>query len=232
MKPLLAVETKRLAAEAAVMLVENGMTIGLGSGTTAKIFVDLLGERLASGCLKNVVGVPTSKATAQQAAALHIPLGELANYCRLDLAVDGADEVDPNLNLLKGWGGAMVREKLVELYAERFVIMVDETKLVKRLGTRGPLPIEVIPFGWQAQADWLADKLNCSVVLRRTESRPYLTDNQNYILSCHFADGITDPYQIQEQLFDRPGIVGHGLFLDMASEVLVSTPEGVNRLTR
>ena len=216
-----AIDTKKAAAEAALRLVKSKMVLGLGSGTTAKIFVDLLGERIQRGLLENIVGVPTSEATMRQAAELGISLGHLADFQKLDMAIDGADEVDPNLNLTKGWGGALVREKLVGIYAERFVIMVDESKLVERLGTRGPIPVEVSQFAWQAQARWLRETLQCQVERRMDDESPYITDNQNFILSCSFPNGIIDPYQVADRLIHRPGLVGHGLFLDMATDVFV-----------
>jgi len=224
---------KRQVAEAAVELIEDGMVVGLGSGSTARIFVELLGQKIRAGELKDIVGIATSKATAKQAKALEIRQGNLSDYSKLDIAIDGADEVDPNLNLVKGWGGALVREKLVEIYAERLVIVVDESKLVGCLGTHGPLPVEVTQFAWQTQAKWLADTLECEVRRRMAEEKPYLTDNMNFILCCDFADGIADPYTVRRHLMiDRPGLVGHGLFLDMATDVLVSTGSGVKRLQR
>ena len=223
---------KEQVAAQAVALIENNMIIGLGSGTTARIFVDLLGQKIEQGVLKNVTGVPTSEAIAALAQRRGIVLKNLADVDKLDIAVDGADEVDPHLNLMKGWGGALVREKLVELYATRLVIIVDESKLVQRLGTRGPLPVEVTQFGWQAQANWLAKTLGCTVTRRRSEQDPYLTDNLNFILNCSFSDGIADPAAIQTTLADRPGLVGHGLFLNMATEVLVGSERGIQVLTR
>ena len=224
--------TKTLAALAALDLVESSMVLGLGSGSTAKIFVDLLGERIKAGHLDHIVGVPTSEATKRQAISLGIPLGQLADFQKLDIAIDGADEVDPNLNLTKGWGGALVREKLVEIYAERLVIVVDETKLVQRLGTRGPIPIEVAQFGWQAQAIWLQNTLRCNVKRRMDGDKPYVTDNQNFILSCTFPEGVVDPYGVSDRLANRPGFVGHGLFLDMATDILVGTTTGVQHRLR
>ncbi|MFQ5577749.1 MAG: ribose 5-phosphate isomerase A, partial [Anaerolineae bacterium] len=143
---------KQQAAANAVELVSGGMVIGLGTGSTTNFAIDMLGQKVQSGQLTGITGVPTSEATAGRAKAVGIPLGELADFSALDLAIDGADEVDPALNLTKGWGGALVREKLVESCAERLVIIVDESKMVPRLGTRGPLPVEVVPFAWQVQA--------------------------------------------------------------------------------
>lgn len=223
---------KMEAALTAIAFIEDNMTIGLGSGSTAKIFVDLLGDKIRQGLLKNIIGVATSNATASQAAQLGIPIGQLANYPKLDIAVDGADEVDPQLNLIKGWGGALVREKLVEIQAKRLVIMVDERKLVDRLGTRGALPIEVTQFGWQVQQNWLSQTLNCAVTRREDNGTPYITDNQNYILHCHFKEGIEDAYKVRDMLAHRPGLVGHGLFLDLATDVIISSEKGTQIKTR
>lgn len=223
---------KKQVAVKAVECIESGMVVGLGTGSTTKFVVELLGEKIRTGQLKNIVGIPTSNATTAQAKALNIRLGELADYTKLDVAIDGADEVDHNLNLIKGWGGALVREKLVELYAERLIIVVDESKLVEQLGTHGPLPVEVIQFAWQAQANWLVDILGCTVTRRMDGSKPYITDNQNFILHCNFQNGISDPYAVRGCLTDRPGLVGHGLFLDMATDVLVATTNGVKQLIR
>ncbi|MEM7347909.1 MAG: ribose 5-phosphate isomerase A [Chloroflexota bacterium] len=225
-------DTKTLAATAALDLLQNNQVVGLGSGTTSKIFVDLLGERLRNGTLSNIVGVPTSEATRKQASDLGIPLGDLADFDKLDIAIDGADEVDTALNLTKGWGGALVREKLVEIYAERFVIIVDESKIVDRLGTRGPIPVEVVQFGWEAQATWLRETLQCVVQRRMNNDMPYITDNHNFILSCTFPEGIVDPYLVSNYLSNRPGLVGHGLFLDMATDVLVGSDSGIQHLRR
>ena len=221
------INAKKQVAAAAIELLESDMVIGLGSGSTAGWFITLLSEKVRRGELRNIVGVATSRSTADQAIKLGIPLGELADFSRLDMAVDGADEVDPDLNVLKGWGGALVREKLVELHARRLVIVVDDRKLVKCLGTRGPLPVEVIPFAWQAQATWLEDALGCQVTRRQVNGSPYLTDNQNVILDCAFENGISNPYAVQDVMANRPGLVGHGLFLGMASDILVSTSEGI-----
>lgn len=219
-------------ARQAVEYIQNGMVLGLGSGSTTQIAINLIGNKIQQGELKDIVAVPTSKATEIQARSVGILLKDLSNYTHLDLAIDGADEVDPQLNLIKGWGGALVREKLVEIYAQRFIIIVDQSKLVPQLGTRGPLPVEVTPFGWQAQAKWLSKVLACRVSLRKEGPVPYLTDNQNFILNCKFAEGIKDAYHIQQSLVGRPGIVGHGLFLDMATDVLIAGVDGIQHLTK
>lgn len=208
------------------------MVVGLGTGSTSRLAVAAIGQRLRAGSLSGIVGIPTSEATAAQAREEGIPLGDLAYHPLVDLAIDGADEVDPNLDLVKGWGGALVREAIVERAAARFVVIVDESKVVERLGTRGPLPVEVVPFAWRAQARWLADTLGCEVARREDADGPFVTDNHNYILNCRFPAGITDPAAVAAALGDRPGVAGHGLFLGLATEAFVGAADGVRRLSR
>ena len=222
---------KALAAQKAVEFISDGMVVGLGTGSTTKFAVDMLGEKVKSGQLRNIIGIPTSEATARQAEAWGIVLGDLIDYPHLDIAIDGADEVSPDLNLTKGWGGALVREKLVEMHAERLIIIVDASKLVQRLGTRGPLPVEVTPFAWQMQAKWLEKTLTCTVNRREDGGEVYITDNKNYILHCTFPDGIENPARVSQLLAGRTGVVGHGLFLNMASDVLVAAEDGIRHLS-
>jgi ribose 5-phosphate isomerase A len=225
-------ELKSMAAERAADLVRSGMVLGLGTGSTTRPAVDIIGQRLQTGRLKDIVGVPTSEATRAQAHALGIPLGTLAEYPSLDLAIDGADEVDPDLNLIKGLGGALLREKIVEIAARRFAVVVDESKLVDRLGTRGPLPVEVTQFAWEAHVRWLED-LGCRAELRReADGSPFVTDNGNYIVHCTFRNGISDPLALSHTLIQRPGILEHGLFLGMATEVAVAHRDGVRVIQR
>jgi len=223
---------KREAAERAVDFVQSGMVLGLGSGSTASFAVDCIGARLRSGALRDIVGVPTSEATAARARRLGIPLATLVEQPVLDLAVDGADEVDPALNLIKGLGGALLREKIVEIAARRFVVVVDESKLVERLGTRGPLPVEITQFAWEVHARWLAG-LGCRAELRRESGgAPYVTDNGNYIVHCTFPAGIPDPAALARTLIERPGIVEHGLFLGIATDVVVAGANGIRLMAR
>lgn len=221
------------AAQRALDFVQDGMRLGLGSGTTTAYFVNLLAERLRSGALKDIIGVPTSERTADEARRLGIPLtslSKLPDAC-LDLAVDGADEIDPNLNLIKGLGRAMLREKLLEIHANQFIVIADESKLVPQLG-RGPLPVEIVQFEAELQVRWLAS-LGCRAELWREEDgSPIVTDNANYLVRLWFPEGINDPYQLARVLADRPGIVEHGLFLDMADSAIVATAEGVKILER
>ncbi len=223
---------KQQAGVYAVDIVEDGMVLGLGTGSTFAYALEELGARVASGRLRSIVGVPTSEATARRARELGIPLTTLAEHPELDMVIDGADEVDSQLDLIKGLGGALLREKIVAIAAKRFITIVDESKLVTRLGTRGPLPVEVVPFAWEVHARWLST-LGCRAELRRNpDGSPYVTDNHNFIVHCTFSQGIADPYALDRVLHTRPGIVEHGLFLGIASEVVVAGAEGVRVLKR
>lgn len=222
---------KQQAASRALAYVRSGMILGLGTGSTTTYFVEMLGERLQRGELRDIAGLPTSERTAARARAVGIPLTTLADHPRLDLAVDGADEVDPALNLIKGLGRALVREKIVEIHADCFLVVGDESKLVSRLGY-GPLPVEIVPFGAEAHVRWL-NTLGCRAELwREADDSPVVTDNGNYLARCWFPAGIADPYALARLLADRPGIVEHGLFLDMASAVIVAGSEGIRVLER
>ncbi|HET7420092.1 MAG TPA: ribose-5-phosphate isomerase RpiA [Candidatus Dormibacteraeota bacterium] len=214
-------EYKQAAADKALELVQDGMLIGLGTGSTVRYFTEGVGRLVASGM--TVRGVPTSRATAELAAELGIPIvTELIG--QIDLAVDGADEVDPALNLIKGRGGAMTREKLVASASKRFVVVVDESKLVKQLGA-GVLPVEVLPFLWRSTAERLAG-LGLSLVVRGGEDAPYVTDNGNIVLDVTIEGGIKDPASFGAELKKISGVVEHGLFVGMTDTVIVAGPEG------
>ena len=222
---------KERAARQALAYVRDGMVLGLGTGSTSSHFVDLLGEQLQAGTLKKIVGVPTSKGTEERARALGIPISTLAEHPHLDLAVDGADEVDADLNMIKGLGRAMLREKIVEIHTDHLLIVVDESKLVSRLG-RGPLPVDVVPFGLEVTLRWL-NTLGCRAELRlEDDGTPVITDNGNKMALCWFPEGIADAYALGRTLAERPGIAEHGLFLDMAHTVLVAGEEGIRVLER
>jgi len=201
------------------------MTLGLGTGSTMSHFLDLLGDALASGRLTGIVGVATSERTAEHATRLDIPVAELSDVGELDLAIDGADEVDPALDLIKGLGGALLREKMIAQAAARFVVIVDDRKEVPRLGTRSPLPVEVVPFAWASHLQFLRT-LGGRPVRREQEGRPYTTDNGNFIVDVHFDAGIELAAEIDAALHARAGIVDTGFFLDLADEVLVAEPRG------
>jgi ribose 5-phosphate isomerase A len=222
-------DLKQQAARQALTYVHNGMVLGLGSGSTATCFVDMLAEQIAAGTLRDVVGMPTSERTAERARVLGIPLTTLADHPRLDLVVDGADEVDADLNLIKGLGHALLREKIIVVHSDRFLVVVDESKLVPHLG-RGPLPVEIVPFGAVAHVRWL-DTLGCHAELWcEVDGSPIVTDNGNYLARCWFSDGIADPYALAHTLAGRPGIIEHGLFLNMATCVVVAGAQGVRIL--
>ena len=223
----LADDLKRAAAEKALELVQEGMLLGLGSGSTSRLFVEGVGGLVAAGM--KVRGVPTSRATAELAASLGIPIvTELVG--QIDLAVDGADEVDPALNLIKGRGGALFREKLVAAASKRFVVVVDEPKLVKQLG-EGVLPVEVLPFLWRSTAERLT-ALGLSLVIRGGEETPYVTDNGNVILDVTVAEGIKNPAELALELKQVTGVVEHGLFVGMTDTVIVAGPDGAKAIGR
>ena len=221
---------KREAAEAAIDAeVRSGMALGLGTGSTARWLLDGIAERLTDGRLEGVVGVATSEQTAARCAELGIPVTSLDRQPSLDLAVDGADEIDPELRLIKGMGGAHLREKVVARSAARFVVVADDSKLVGRLGERSPLPVEVIEFALPlclrllAEAGWRTE-------LRERDSAPWITDEGNLILDCR-RDDWSRPEQLASGLHAIPGVVEHGLFLGMAACAYVAGDEGVRVLT-
>lgn len=225
-------ELKRAAAEAAADEVEDGMLLGLGTGSTVAHFLKVLARRLQEGDLRGIRGVPTSVRTATEAHSLEIPLTNLDDDPVLDLAVDGADEVSPDLDLIKGLGGALLREKVVAQAADRFIVVADGTKLVKRLGTRAPVPVEVLPFA-AAPVRRFAEGLGARVTVREeAPDAPYVTDNGNFVLDCHFAGGLDDPAGLDRTLRARAGVVETGLFLGMAETALVGTDEGLRTLSR
>jgi len=223
---------KRAVGVAAAELVDSGMRLGLGTGSTVAHLLVALAKRLGEGGLVDVVGVPTSLRTAREAAGLGIPLTSLAETPVLDLTIDGADEVDPELDLIKGLGGALLREKMVAQASRRLAIMVDDSKTVPALGTRCPVPVEVVQFGWEVHIPFV-ESLGCDPVLRGgPDGEPIVTDNGNYIIDCHFPDGIEDAGSIDAAMGARSGVVESGLFLGMATEVLVASPSGVTTLSR
>jgi ribose 5-phosphate isomerase A len=221
---------KREAALRAVALVESGMVVGLGTGSTAWYAVEALGARLRAGDLTNVVGVATSRATEVQAEALGIPLGPLEPH-GVDLAIDGMDELDSQLDAIKGLGGALTREKLVALQAKTFVLIGDASKRVSYLGEKAPVPVEAIPFAQRVVAAELA-ALGCTPMLRRDEhGEPLVTDNGNVIFDCHF-DAPFEAGEVARACKAMSGVVEHGLFLGMADVAFVASDAGVLELTR
>ena len=221
---------KRRAAERAVGFVASGMRLGLGTGSTARHVVDVLGEKLAAAELTNLVGVPTSRATQAYAAERGIPLSTLDDTPRLDVCIDGADEFDPALDLIKGLGGALLWEKIVASAAERLVIVVDQGKRVARLGTKAPLPVEVVPFGWKSHLDFFRG-LGAEPKLRSSDDdAAFVTDGGHYIVDLTFPDGIPAAPELERMLQQRTGIVASGLFVGMTSAVVVAAPEGTEVL--
>ncbi len=222
-------DLKRQAAEYAVRYVESGMAVGLGTGSTAIFAVRYIGELLRTGTLKNIVAFATSQVTAQEAVRLNIPMLPEDLPRSLDVTIDGADEVDPQLNLIKGGGGALLREKLVAQNTTREIIVVDDSKLSPCLGTRHVLPVEVLPFGWRACAHYLGT-LGAKYVVRQTaDGSEYRTDQGNMILDCNFGL-IANPAQLAGQLDGRAGIVEHGLFIGLTHLLVVSGPTGIREL--
>ena len=208
------------------------MAVGLGTGSTVRHLVDLLADALDDGTLSDIVAVPTSVRTERQARERRIRLVDLRDQPELNLTIDGADEVSPELDLTKGLGGALVREKIVAQASRRLVIIVDETKLVERLGTRSPLPVEVVNWAVDHQARFL-ESTGAVVTLRSGEDgEPIRSDNGNVFLDCAFPDGIDDPEGLEETLLRRAGVVDTGLFLGMADEVVVAAEDGVRSLRR
>jgi ribose 5-phosphate isomerase A len=219
---------KREAAERAVAFVRSGMVVGLGTGSTAVWAVRRVGALLAAGELARVVGIATSEATAREAERCGVPLGSLDEHPSVDVTIDGADEIDPALNLIKGLGGALLREKIVAAASRRLVIVADEGKRVAQLGTRAPVPVEVIRFARRPVADYLAS-LGARVVLRERDGQAFITDEGNVILDCHFP-GLPDPQQTARLIRAQPGVVEHGLFLGMARVAVIAGERGVTVL--
>jgi len=229
---------KQVGYKAVDDYVKSGMVIGLGTGSTAYFAVERVGQKLKSGELKDVVAVPTSKRTQEQAEKLGIKLATLDTQPKLDVAIDGADSVDKSLNLVKGGGGAHFREKIVEAAARTFVVIVDESKLCDGLGPHFPIPVEVVPFCHEHTArviKALPALEGCEPMLRlgsaannkRDGDTPAVTDNGNYILDLHFKKPIKDARAAAKQLKSTIGVVEHGFFTDMTSVVIVAGKEGI-----
>jgi ribose 5-phosphate isomerase A len=226
-----AAQLKKQAAAYAVELVQSGMIVGLGHGSTAIHVVGMLAEKLKSGQLKDVIGVPCSYQVEEEAMRYGMPLRTLEENPTIDLTIDGADEVDPQLNLIKGGGGALLREKIIAQASRREIIVVDSSKLTPVLGRKRCVPVEVISFGWKSQAMFL-ESLGAKVAMRRNADRsPYHSDCGNWILECNFGP-IERPHVLAEKIKNRAGIVEHGLFLGLASDVIVSGEGGIRHLKR
>ncbi len=221
---------KREAGLQALAFIEDGMTLGLGSGSTIKFFIEGLGERVQQGL--KITAVPTSQQTAQLASQLGIPLTELSARQPLDLTIDGADAVEVStLNLIKGLGGALLREKLVAINSARMLVIVDESKLVDKLGSKCPVPVEIVPFGWQTTAERLK-RLGAEPQLRlRSDGQVLITDEGHHIVDCRFA-AIDDAKKLADELKNVVGVVESGLFVGIASIVIAAKQDGIVRLDR
>ncbi|MFQ6107267.1 MAG: ribose-5-phosphate isomerase RpiA [Thermoplasmata archaeon] len=217
---------KRLAGEAACDFVKDGMVVGLGTGSTVHYTIKKLGRMIGRGL--RIIGIPTSIRSENLARQCKIPLSNLNEHSRVDISIDGADEVDPKLNLIKGMGGALVREKIVASVSRKLIIVVDQSKQVSMLGTKSPVPVEVLPFGWSAVLRRI-ERLGAEVELRKSTKIPFVSDNGNYILDCKFKE-VPSPKKLERKLNNIPGVVENGLFVKLADFALVGTDEGVKKI--
>ena len=216
---------KEAAGSKAVEYVADGMVVGLGTGSTAEYAIRTLGRRVAQGL--RIRAVATSEASARLARELNIEVLDLEGGLTVDLTIDGADEVDSRLDLVKGLGGALLREKIVARSSEKLIIIVDSSKVVPQLGTRSPLPVEVVPFACSLVRHHLAEEGLMAELRRDADTGgPYETDNGNLILDCHFPDGIDDPVRTESRINALPGVVENGLFIDLADLVIVGEENG------
>ncbi|TMU88289.1 ribose-5-phosphate isomerase RpiA [Bacillus sp. BHET2] len=214
---------KKAAGEKAVDYIQDGMTIGLGSGSTVYWTIQKLGELVSQGL--QISAIPSSAETERLARQFGIPLTTFSEVDHLDLSIDGADEVDSDYNLIKGGGGALVREKFVDAFTNKFIVVIDESKLVNKLGAF-PLPVEVVPFGWEMTSTQLA-KFGCAPILRMKEGEVFISDNGNYIVDCQFSS-IENPSSLHIELKQLLGVIETGLFTGMTNMVLVGKKDGVD----
>jgi ribose 5-phosphate isomerase A len=221
----------KAAEYAANNFIQSGMLVGLGVGSTAIHAVRKIAHLIDENQLSSITAIACSKDTEELATSLGIPLIDFKPDTKIDVTIDGADEVDPLLNLVKGGGGALTREKIVAQISRREIIVIDNSKYSKQLGTKWPIPVEVIPFGWQTQETYLKS-LGAKTRLRTCETgEPFLTDQNNMIIDADFG-AIPEPLFLSEQLKHRTGIVEHGLFVDMATDLIIATDEGIIHKTR
>jgi ribose 5-phosphate isomerase A len=224
-----AAAAKRKAAEWAASQIEDGMAVGLGSGSTSALVIEEVGRRVAHGL--KITAIATSIQSHKEAVALGISMTDFARQPRLDLTIDGADEVeDGTLNLIKGHGGALLREKIVAMASGRLLIAVDPRKLVKRLGSVFTVPVEIVPFGWETTARRLRDLGFTSELRVNDDGKPYITDGQHYILHCDLLKSGMNAEQAADVFNATVGVVEHGLFLGMANKVVIGSPEGIQIL--
>jgi ribose 5-phosphate isomerase A len=222
---------KKEAGQAVVDFIESGMVLGLGTGSTTSYALEEIGRRIKSGKLRDIVGIPSSIQTEKIARELGISLATFDEFQEIDLTIDGADEVDPELNLIKGGGGALLREKILAQASKRNIIIVDESKLSPRLGTHWPVPIEVIPFAWKLVEKFLTSLGGEARLRINDDGNPYTTDQDNFILDTKFGP-ISDLEGLASNLSNKAGIVEYGLFLGTASEVIVAGANGIRFLRR
>lgn len=216
---------KKLAADKAVEFVQSGMIVGLGTGSTSFHAIHRIAERIRREGL-TIQAVSSSKSSEELAVQLGIPLIPFSEIDAIDLTIDGADEVDGEFNLIKGGGGALLREKILASNSRKFIVIVDESKVVNRLG-KFPLPVEIVPFAAELTIKKLA-KLGCKPTVRSADNKPFLTDNGNWIVECHFGE-IADPDALGQQLNAIAGVVEHGLFITMTDTVVVGHSDGTTK---
>lgn len=222
---------KKQAAEKATEYLQDGMIVGLGSGSTATFAIKRVAELLKKGTLKNILAIPSSIISERKARQLGIPLTDFAQHTEIDITIDGADEVDPRLNLIKGGGGALLREKILVQCSKRVIIIVDETKLSSALGKKWPVPLEVLPFAWPVEEKYLKS-MGASVSLRKDKrGKIYRSDQKNYILDFNMGV-IKHPEEIASRLNQRAGILEHGLFIELVSDVIVAGKKGITHMRR
>lgn len=222
---------KKIAAEKAVEFVESDMVVGLGAGSTAHYSLIKISEEIRNGSLKNIIGIPCSNQVEQEALKYAIPLKSFSEVSEIDITIDGADEVDKSFNLIKGGGGALLREKIIAEQSKLEIIIIDEGKLSSKIGTNWALPVEVLPFAKYPSITFI-EKLGAKVTLRKSDSQStFYTDQDNLILDCDFGP-IHDPISLSNQLNNRAGIIAHGLFLDLATDIIIAGESGVRHLKK
>jgi len=222
-------EMKKLAAEKAVEYVKDGMVLGLGTGSTVEHMLKKVGEKVNGGL--KIKGIPTSMRTRKLAKEYKIPLTSLEENPEIDLTIDGADEVDSELNLIKGGGGALAREKIVAYNSKKEIIIIDDSKIVKALGIDFNLPVEVLKYGWTSTKKSIEELFGCEVELKKILDDPYITDNGNYILDCAF-ERIEEPGEMERDINNIPGVVENGLFVGLVDEVIIGSKQGIMTLEK
>jgi ribose 5-phosphate isomerase A len=223
---------KKSAAEFAVnKFIHSDMIIGLGSGSTAIFVLSRISELLQLGEIKNLKGIPSSFQIESESKRLGIPLTNFKEHTTIDVTIDGADEVDPDMNLIKGGGGALLREKVIAQASRREIIIVDDSKLSDKLGTKWPVPVEIIPFGWESHNNFFTS-IGATPILRLTDAGvPFTTDEGNFIIDLHLGE-IENAYLLAEYLNSRAGIVEHGLFIDVATDLIIASETGIQHVSK